>query len=152
MRKRDNRKYFINSLNIPRRMKLRDVIITLLAWALWTWICWDMVQLIYLEIIHHLDDDPLNNLDLARLARQLQVSYLFSGSVILFLVAWAMVNLARLAKTQNVAWAETRPLDIEKEVHAYGCRVEDVIVWREAQVLEVAVDDSGMIETVERFA
>lgn len=149
MRKRDNRKYFINSRNIPMRMMVRDVVITLLAWALWSWICWDMFQIIYLEILHYLDDDPVNNLDLARLVRQLQVSYLFSGSVIAFLIVWAMINLARLAKTKNMAWAETAPLDLEREVVVYGCTVKEVVSWREARVLEVGVDDSGKVESVE---
>lgn len=130
-------------------MKLRDVIFTLLAWTLWSWICWDMFQVIYLEIIHTLDDDPLNNLDLARISQQLKVSYIFSGSVILFLVVWAMINLARLARTINVAWVETVPLDIEKEVEVYGCSKADIALWREARVMQVAVDDTGRIESVE---
>jgi flagellar motor switch/type III secretory pathway protein FliN len=56
------------------------------------------------------------------------------------------------SKTQNVVWAETVLLDVEKEVGSYGCSVKDIVQWRKIQVLEVALDDSGRIESVEKLS
>lgn len=145
-----NKAYHIPSPErLPLKIVIRDVLLTLLAWGLALYLCWDFLLQLTIGILNEFDTNPLNDLDWVQFSKNLRLSFLFSGSVLIFLLAWTLSNIRLLRRTQKMEGKQTEPLPLEKEVQAYGCSASEVALWRQKKVLTVAIDDSGQILEVD---
>ena len=145
-----NKAYHIPSPErLPLKIVIRDVVLTLLAWALALYLCWDFLLQLTFGILHEFDTDPLNDLDWVQFSKQLRISFLFSGSVLIFLFAWALSNIRLLRRTKKMEGIQTERLPLEEEVQAYGCSASEVDLWRLKKIVTVAIDDSGQILKVD---
>lgn len=141
-----NMKYRIQStVRLPLVVILRDVVLTLLAWTLALYLCGDFILQLTYGILHEFDTDPLNDQDWALFAKNLKISFLFSGSVLTFITAWAVSNLLLLRKTQGLEGSDIPQLRLKKEVKAYGCSEEDARKWRKEKIITISIDDRGHI-------
>lgn len=141
-----NRSYHVYSKEkLPLIIILRDILITLIAWGLTFYFCWDFLLHLTYGVLHELDTDPLNDLNWELFAKQLKISFLFSSSVLIFIGTWAIANVLLLLRTEKMAGFKSDPLPLSKEVLAYGCSVEDVKKWREQKVITASIDDTGVI-------
>ena len=146
-----NQKYRIESTGkLPLGIVVRDTVITTLAWSLALYLCTDFILQLSYGILHEFDTDPLNDLDWALFAKNLRISFFFSGSVLTFITAWTISNLLLLRRTQALAGRVVPPLKLEKEVEQYGCSADDVRQWRMKKILTIRIDDSGKILKVEQ--
>ncbi len=146
-----NQKYRIETTGkVPLPILLRDIVITLLIWSLAIYLCGDFILQLTYGILHEFDTDPLNDLDWALFAKNLKISFLFSGSVLTFITAWAISNLLLLRRTQGLEGRDVPQLRLKKEVNAYGCREDDVREWRKEKVITIGIDDTGQIISVQK--
>lgn len=134
---------------IPLRIVVRDFLFTLLAWGIALWLCWDFLMVVSFGILHEFDSNPLNDFDWESFSKQLRVSFLFSSSVLIFLISWFIANILILRRTSKSANIQTPPLTLEKEVTAYGCTVKEVKEWRNYKILKMSVDDKGQVLKVD---
>lgn len=144
-----NQTYRIQSTKkLPLLIVFRDLVLTLLAWSLAIYLCGDFILQLTYGLLHEFDSDPLNDLDWALFAKNLRISFLFSGSVLTFIFAWAISNLLLLRRTQRLEGINVPQLKLKKEVEAYGCSEEDVRKWRKEKIVTVSIDDTGQILSV----
>ncbi|BHH81905.1 poly-beta-1,6-N-acetyl-D-glucosamine biosynthesis protein PgaD [Desulforhopalus sp. 52FAK] len=144
-----NQNYRIQSTKkLPLLIVLRDIVLTLLAWFLIIYLCGDFILQLTYGVLHEFDTDPLNDLDWALFAKNLRISFLFSGSVLTFITAWAISNLLLLRRTQRLEGINVPQLRLRKEVKSYGCSEEDVRKWRKEKIVTVSIDDTGQILSV----
>ena len=127
---------------------IRDIMLTLIAWSVAIYFCGDFILQLTYGVLHEFDTDPLNDLDWLLFAKNLKISLLFSGTVLTFIFAWAISNLLLLRRTKDMAGHQTAPLQLKREVQAYGCSEDDVRLWRKEKILTVSIDDTGQIKSV----
>ena len=141
-----NKNYHLHSsAPLPRIIIARDLLITILAWGVALFLAWDFLQQVALGLFYELDNDPLNDMDWLLFIEPLKVSFLFSTTVLLFIVAWTIHNVLLLMRTRKYENRKTPPLRLHKEVRAYGCSEEAVRQWRKEKVLTVSIDNQGQI-------
>lgn len=146
-----NHRYHIQSTTrLPLPIVLRDITITLLAWSLAIFLCGEFILQLTYGILHEFDTDPLNDLDWPLFVKNLKISFLFSGSVLTFITAWAISNILLLWRTRGLAGRDVPPLRLKKEAKAYGCNEEDVTKWRRERIVTVNIDDTGQIISVDK--
>ena len=145
----DLSKYMIvSSKEIPVRFRIRDVIFTAAAWGLWLYICLDVLGMMEVGLLKELDLNPENDMNWELFFKQLEISYTFSGTVIVFLLSWAVANtiiLTRLIKRQG---KYASPLSLEEQVKSYNCSADKVRTWRKTRLLTVSIDDFGNVLSV----
>lgn len=147
MTREDRNKQYLTKTpeKMPTRIILRDIILTVLAWGLAILFCGELLANIFWGIVFEFDTDPINDTDWNFLLEQLKVSLVFSGSILAFIGAWAVSNLLLLARTSMSHGKQTIPLPLSREIEAYGVTEEEVLLWREQQILTVSIDDKGHI-------
>ena len=145
-----NKNYHLHSITpLPRMIIFRDLLLTSLAWGLALFLAWDFLQQTAMGLLHELDNDPLNDLDWKLFIEPLKISLFFSSTVIIFIVAWTINNLLLLMRTRKYKNRKTHPLQIHKEVQAYGCSEKAVRQWRKEKIITVSIDNQGQIlETI----
>ena len=145
----DLSKYMVvSSKEIPVRFRIRDIIFTVAAWGLWLYICWDVLVMMEVGLLKGLDLNPENDMNWELFFRQLQMSYIFSGAVVVLLFSWAVANtiiLTRMIKRQG---KYASPLSLEEQTLAYNCSADEVRTWRETRLLTVCIDDVGNVLSV----
>ncbi len=145
----DLSKYMVvSSKEIPVRFRIRDIIFTAAAWGLWLYICWDVLVMMEVGLLKGLDLNPENDMNWELFFRQLQMSYIFSGAVVVLLFSWAVANtiiLTRMIKRQG---KYASPLSLEEQTRAYNCSADEVRTWRETRLLTVCIDDVGNVLSV----
>lgn len=145
----DLQKYkVVSSKEIPARFRIRDIIFTTIAWGIWIYICWDVLVMMEVGLLKGLNLNPENDMNWELFFKQLEMSYTFSGTIIVFLFFWAIANtivLSRMIKRQE---KYTSPLSLEEQARAYNCLADEVRIWRETRLLTVSVDDFGNVLSV----
>ena len=145
----DLSKYMIvSSKEIPVRFRIRDIIFTAAAWGLWLYICLDVLGMMEVGLLKELDLNPENDMNWELFFKQLEISYTFSGTVIVFLLSWAVANtiiLTRLIKHQG---KYASPLSLEEQTKSYNCSANEVRTWRKTRLLTVSIDDLGNVLSV----
>ena len=145
----DLSKYMVvSSKEIPVRFRIRDIIFTAAAWGLWLYICLDVLGMMEVGLLKELDLNPENDMNWELFFKQLEISYTFSGTVIVFLLSWAVANtiiLTRLIKRQG---KYASPLSLEEQVKSYNCSADKVRTWRKTRLLTVSIDDFGNVLSV----
>lgn len=130
---------------IPAQIIVRDIVLTVLAWGIAILFCGELLKNIFWGIVLEFDSDPINDVDWNFLFNQLKVSLAFSGTVLAFIGAWAVSNLLFLARTKINQGKQTKPLPLSREILAYRVTEDEVLLWREQQILTVSIDDKGHI-------
>lgn len=133
---------------IPLWHRVRDIILTLLAWALWVYICWDVFHLLEQGLVKEPDNNPGTVMDWQAFFRKLQISYIFSGAVLLFLVFWAISNSILLRRTEKRKGMRSELVTPTTEAEIYGCRESDIKRWRKEKILTISIDNTGKILSV----
>lgn len=145
-----NRAYQIHAAHgMPLKFVIRDILLTACAWCLILYLSWDFLTALSSGILREFDADPTNDLDWIEFSHQLRLSFLFAGTVVIFIMAWALQNLRLLRRSQHLEGRRTKPLKLEEEAHAYGCSAEEVRTWRKMKIVTVSVDDTGKIMKVD---
>lgn len=133
---------------VPFYYRLRDRVITLLAWFLWGWLCWDVVHLVHLEFMHGLTDSPPREMiDWAGTVEGLRISFESSGLIIAVLFLFGIVNFSRIGNRTDLRRLCSEALTVDQQAPAYGCNGQDVIDWRKQRILSIEISDQGMIQT-----
>ena len=141
-----NRAYHvISQQQLPLKIRLRDILLTITTWGLALFVCWDFIAQLAYGALQELDTDPLTDFDWTVFINQLKISFVFSGTVIAFIGAWAISNFLLLLRTKALQGHRTEPLSLSREVAAYGCSADDVKVWRKEKIITVQIDNSGRI-------
>ncbi len=144
-----NQGYHIKSSGrLPPQIILRDITLTLVAWGMALYFCWDFILHLSDGILYAINNDPLKEMKWEIFTQQLKLSFLFSGSIFAFIGAWAVSNLLLLRRTQGQEGQNVPPLKLNKEVDAYGCTEDDVRRWRNEKIITVCIDDKGQILSV----
>lgn len=145
-----NQAYHIHaSQRLPIAFVIRDILLTGLAWSLILYLGWDFLVELSSGIMREFDENPMNDLDWIEFSHQLRLSFLFTGSVVIFIMAWALHNLRLLRRSQHLEGRRTKPLRIDEEAKVYGCSAEEVRAWRKMKIVTVSVDDTGKIMKVD---
>lgn len=144
--------HVVISEDLPTWIRVRDIVLTVMAWAFWFYICWDVIIMLELGLIREFDADPSNNMDWELLSKQLSVSYTFSGIVIAFLVLWGVFNTLLIAKMVKNRQTFVTPITLQEEASTYDCNAEDVALWRKEKIVTVSIDDIGRIQHIEPTA
>jgi hypothetical protein len=134
---------------IPKRIIVRDILATTLAWGLWLYICWDVIVMLETGLLMELDFNPESNMEWELFFRQLGISYTFSGIIIVFLIGWGIANSVLIARTLRMPFVPSVPLSAELQGEAYDCKPDDIRAWRDRRKLTVLIDDTGKILKVE---
>lgn len=141
-----NRRYHITSSgNLPPLIVLRDILLTMMAWGLALYFCYDFLSQLFFGIMYEFDVNPLNDFDWATFTKRLRFSFVFSGSVLIFLFAWTLSNIRLLRRTEDLAGKQTEPLPLHQEVEAYGCNEDEVKRWRQKKIITLSINDVGHI-------
>lgn len=142
--------HIVASQRLPIKFIIRDVLLTAGAWSLVFFLGWDFLVELSQGIMREFDADPLNDLDWIEFSKQLRLSFLFAGSVVIFIIVWALNNLRLLRRSKHLDGRRTKPLRLEEEAQAYGCSAEEVRAWRKMRIVTVAIDDTGKVLRVDR--
>jgi poly-beta-1,6-N-acetyl-D-glucosamine biosynthesis protein PgaD len=141
-----NRRYHIKSPgSLPLPIVLRDILLTLVAWGLALYFCWDFLSQLTFGIVYELDTNPLNDFDWPTFAKRLRISFVFSGTVLIFIFAWALSNIRLLRRTEESAGKQTEPLPLHQEAEAYGSNEDEIKQWRQKKIITLSINDLGHI-------
>jgi hypothetical protein len=116
-----------------------------MAWVLALYFCWDFLSQLTVGIVYELDTNPLNDFDWATFTKRLRISFLFSGTVLIFIFAWALSNIRLLRRTEGAAGMKTEPLPLDQEAEAYGCNEDEVRRWRQKKIITLSINDLGHV-------
>lgn len=150
---RDIDRYLIHRHGkIPFSYRLRDIVITLLAWVLWGWLCWDIIHLFHQELLYRITGNPEGEtIGWVETFDELKVSFESSAAIIIVLFLFGLFNFSRIGRNAAVQSHPIEPLPVEQQVLAYGCRQEDVVVWQKCRIIEFAISDDGVIEKARKM-
>ncbi len=127
---------------VPMVIRVRDTVLTLLAWATLVYLlrdsialAWDYLRAPMFEFTH------LEPPDWRALLRQLEPYGRFSAWLIAWLVFWGLVRRKRI---RAVPPSEQPPeLPVESQASALDLDPGDVERWREWRIAVVEFDDAG---------
>ncbi len=146
MKRSDLSKYIVvSSQKIPLRFIIRDILFTAAAWGFWFYICWDVLVMLEVGVLKKLDFDPDTTMDWELFFNQLEISYTFSGLIILFLFSWAIANTMLLTRMMRHQGRRVSSLSLEEQTKSYNCSAGDVRTWRRKRILTVNIDDVGNV-------
>ena len=138
----------IAGANVPVWVRLRDVVLTLLAWALLGYLMRETLHLLhdYLRapIFEFTNATPP---DWEELRGRLRPFSYFVAALTLWLLFWALVRGRRMRATAPVA----QPASLATNQHAAAFGLEGVAVarWSEARILVVHFDAQGHVSHAE---
>jgi hypothetical protein len=129
---------------VPGWVRLRDVILTLLAcWAL-LWVLRDGVELTidYLSP-PRFEFTSVSPPNLLELAARLEGFLYFIGALFGWLIFWALARGRRLRWSAPVS--QPQPLTLAAQSADFGLVADTVAPWRDARVLVVHFDERGCL-------
>jgi len=138
----------IAGANVPAWVRLRDVVLTLLAWALLVYLMRETLHLMhdYLRapIFEFTNATPP---DWEELWGRLRPFSYFVAALTLWLLFWALVRGRRMRATAPVA----QPASLATKQHAAAFGLENAAVarWTEVRILVVHFDAQGHVSHAE---
>jgi poly-beta-1,6-N-acetyl-D-glucosamine biosynthesis protein PgaD len=134
----------IQGADLPAWVRVRDVVLTLLAWLLLAWVLREGLELTidYLSPprFQFTNMSPPN---LIELAARLSGFLLFIGALVAWLLFWAAVRGHQLRASEPVAQPPGLPL--ADQAADFALAPQEVAPWQRAKVLVVHFDDSGQV-------
>jgi len=147
---RDLEQYIVvPAQGVPKWIRVRDILMTILAWVFWVYVCWDVLMILEVGLLTQFGFYPESNMDWSLFFRQLGISYTFSGVIIVFLIGWGLANSVLIARAMKLQFVASEPLSAELQGELYNCEPEDIRAWRNERRLTVLIDDTGKILKVE---
>ena len=121
---------------VSRWVRLRDVVLTLLAWLLLAWLMRETLDLAsnYLSypMFEFTDSDPPDWLELWS---RLQPFSKFIAALVLWLLFWALVRSRRMRTT--LPEPQPAPLALGEHAAMFGLQAQDATRWPVARILVV---------------
>lgn len=134
----------IHGTDVPVWVRVRDVVLTLMAWAAMAWVLREGLELTidYLSPprFEFTNFSPPNLLELA--ARLAGFLY-FIGALFAWLIFWAIARGRRLR--MNAPAAQPPGLTLSAHVADFELVADAIGPWRDARVLVVHFDDAGRL-------
>ena len=138
----------IAGANVPAWVRLRDVVLTLLAWALLLYLMRETLHLLhdYLRapIFEFTNATPP---DWEELWGRLRPFSYFVAALTLWLLFWALTRGRRMRDTAPVA--QPASLATKQHAAAFGLESAAVARWTEARILVVHFDAQGHVSHAE---
>jgi hypothetical protein len=138
----------IHGSEVPVWVRVRDVVLTLLAWALMGWVLRAGLELT-LDYLSppRFEFTQLSPPNLLELAARLSGFLYFIGGLFGWLVFWAVARGRRLRLHAPVA--QPPGLALAAQAADFGLSADAVAAWRDARVLVVHCDGHGRIADAE---
>lgn len=134
----------IHGAGVPMWVRVRDVVLTLLAWVALAWVLRAGLELTvdYLSP-PRFEFTSFSPPNLLELASRLSGFLYFIGALFGWLIFWAVMRGSRLRLTAP----ETQPPGLTLSAHSadFDLDAADLEAWREARVLVVHFDDVGRV-------
>lgn len=134
----------IHGIDVPGWVRVRDVLLTLLAWVVLVWVLRDGLELTVdclspprFEFTH------LSPPNLLELAARLAGFLYFIGALLGWLVFWAVARGRRLRLSAPVA--QPQPLTLAAQSADFELVADTIAPWRDARVLVVNFDKRGRV-------
>jgi len=132
----------IEGAHVPGWVRLRDVVLTLLAWALLLWTMKHTLQLVvdYLRP-PHFEFSSMTPPNWIELWYRLAPFFDFVAVLLLWLLVWALARGRYLRATAPMT--QPPPLGIAAQAADFGLGQETIAPWREARILVVHFGADG---------
>jgi PgaD-like protein len=134
----------IHGRGVPAWARVRDVVLTLLAWVVLAWVLRDGLELTvdYLSP-PRFEFSNLSPPNLLELVARLSGFLYFIGLLFAWLIFWAVARGRRLRL--NAAVAQPLALSLEKQSADFDLATTTIAPWRDARVLVVQFDAEGRV-------
>jgi poly-beta-1,6-N-acetyl-D-glucosamine biosynthesis protein PgaD len=138
----------IKGANVPGWVRLRDVVLTLLAWALLGYLVRETLDLVHDYLRYPaFEFTSATPPDWPALWGRLQPFFYFVAALTVWLLFWSLLRGRRLRATAPVP--QPAPLALGAHAAAFGLDEAALARWTDARVLVVHFDAAGQVSHAE---
>lgn len=139
----------IDSRHVPLYVRIRDVILTLLAWLVITMLLWELIYLLWDFLSHPIFSlTGSHELNWRSLWDQISIFAVGALSLILALVIIAVARGKDLMYKKKVT--PVAALTLQEQAADLGLSPEAILEWRQHQIVTVHFDRTDKIKSVKK--